>query len=193
MSRIHVYTVQAISRLTKPERHQPSSGCGMIQSLVVKSTDDSTRSLAFRWLQLASSLGLNSGDFVGLLLAQTSPLYMKMLNGDHQAFMPSNFPKQNSNASGSSCHCSCLRTQLSSSTSSLRCSTSPSWRPTKSASCTRKAPQTRSAMSWARAPRGAPRRKPWPPPSACQPSTRTTTGSAATHASCSSRARPLQH
>ncbi|KAF0913183.1 hypothetical protein E2562_020349 [Oryza meyeriana var. granulata] len=43
-----------------------------IQSLVADSTDDGTRGSAFGWLQLASSLGLISGGFVGLLLAQTT-------------------------------------------------------------------------------------------------------------------------
>ncbi|PNT64471.1 uncharacterized protein LOC106866904 [Brachypodium distachyon] len=45
-----------------------------IQSLVADSTDDGTRGSAFGWLQLASSLGLISGGFVGLLLAQTTVL-----------------------------------------------------------------------------------------------------------------------
>nr|CAB3453255.1 unnamed protein product [Digitaria exilis] len=45
-----------------------------IQSLVADSTDDGTRGTAFGWLQLASSLGLISGGFVGLLLAQTTVL-----------------------------------------------------------------------------------------------------------------------
>uniref|UniRef100_A0A0D9XD37 Major facilitator superfamily (MFS) profile domain-containing protein n=1 Tax=Leersia perrieri TaxID=77586 RepID=A0A0D9XD37_9ORYZ len=43
-----------------------------IQSLVADSSDDGTRGSAFGWLQLASSLGLISGGFVGLLLAQTT-------------------------------------------------------------------------------------------------------------------------
>uniref|UniRef100_A0A0E0ERK1 Major facilitator superfamily (MFS) profile domain-containing protein n=1 Tax=Oryza meridionalis TaxID=40149 RepID=A0A0E0ERK1_9ORYZ len=43
-----------------------------IQSLVADSTEDGTRGTAFGWLQLASSLGLISGGFVGLLLAQTT-------------------------------------------------------------------------------------------------------------------------
>ncbi|KAL6655681.1 hypothetical protein ACP70R_006507 [Stipagrostis hirtigluma subsp. patula] len=47
-----------------------------IQSLVADSTDDGTRGSAFGWLQLASSLGLISGGFVGLLLAQTTVLGM---------------------------------------------------------------------------------------------------------------------
>ncbi|XP_066390177.1 uncharacterized protein [Miscanthus floridulus] len=45
-----------------------------IQSLVADSTDDGTRGSAFGWLQLASCLGLISGGFVGLLLAQTTVL-----------------------------------------------------------------------------------------------------------------------
>jgi len=45
-----------------------------IQSLVADSTDEATRGSAFGWLQLASSLGLISGGFVGLLLAQTTVL-----------------------------------------------------------------------------------------------------------------------
>lgn len=45
-----------------------------IQSLVADSTDDETRGSAFGWLQLASCLGLISGGFVGLLLAQTTVL-----------------------------------------------------------------------------------------------------------------------
>ncbi|KAM0837814.1 hypothetical protein ACQ4PT_061393 [Festuca glaucescens] len=45
-----------------------------IQSLVADSTDDGTRGSAFGWLQLASCIGLISGGFVGLLLAQTTVL-----------------------------------------------------------------------------------------------------------------------
>ncbi|XP_047051399.1 uncharacterized protein LOC124656754 [Lolium rigidum] len=45
-----------------------------IQSLVADSSDDGTRGSAFGWLQLASCIGLISGGFVGLLLAQTTVL-----------------------------------------------------------------------------------------------------------------------